>query len=114
MHIEIVDRADDVTQLALVGRLDVGGVGEVDLKLHALTAAAGRPTVLDLSRLEYIASLGMGLLVSCAHALSVRRCAFVVAGATPVVDAALRSAGLDQAFPMVADVDEANRVLAAA
>lgn len=112
MQIEIVDRPDDVTQVALVGRLDVTGASEIEMPFHSLVAAAARPAVVDLSRLEYIASLGMGMLISCAHALSLRHHAFILAGATPDVDAALRRAGLDQAMTMVADVDEANRILA--
>ena len=81
------------------------------MKFHGWTAARKLPTVVDLSRLEYIASLGMGMLISCAQSLQRKGCRMVLAGAQGNVDTALRTAGIDHAIPMAIDVDEALRVL---
>lgn len=111
MELEVTERADDVTQVALVGRLDITGMQAVDLRFHALTAAASRPALIDLGRLEYIASLGMGMLVSCAQSLHAKGHRFVLFGATGEVDAALRRTGLDNAIPMAPDLASALQVL---
>jgi len=111
MELEVTERQDGVSQVALVGRLDITGLHAVDLRFHALTAAASRPAVVDLGRLEYIASLGIGMLVSCAQSLKVKGYRLVLFGATGDVDQALRRTGLDQAMPMVTDLDAALEVL---
>ena len=111
MLMEVTERDDGLTQVALVGRLDVGGLHEVDIAFHTETAVRQRPALVDVSRLDYIASLGMGMLISCAHSLKRRGHAMVLVGATGDVDLALRRAGLEQAIPMAADVDEALRLL---
>ena len=59
MLLEVADRTDGVTLVALVGRLDVSGLHDVDMKFHAVTAAGQRPAIVDLSRLDYIASLDL-------------------------------------------------------
>lgn len=111
MDVQVTDRDDGITQVALVGKLDVSGLHAIDTRFHALTAGRAQPTVVDLSELEYIASLGMGMLISCAQSLSRKGRRMVLAGAVGDVDLALRTAGIDQAIPMAADVDEAVRVL---
>jgi anti-anti-sigma factor len=100
-------RDDGVSHVELSGRLDLKGLHEVDMRFHGLTAARGAPAVVDLSGVEYIASLGMGMLVSCAQSLQRKGKTMVLFGASGDVDAALRTAGLDAAIPMVADLDAA-------
>jgi anti-anti-sigma factor len=114
MRLDITDRTDGISQVALVGKLDVAGLHEVDLPFHGATAAMKRPALVDLSGLEYIASLGMGMLISCAQSLNRSGHAMVLVGAQGTVDMALRTAGLDQAIPMAADVDEALTILGSA
>jgi anti-anti-sigma factor len=111
MELQVVDRPDGVTQLSLVGRLDVTGLHEVDAQFHAETTSRQRPAIVDLGGLEYIASLGMGMLISCASSLKRRGHEMVIVGASGDVDKALRRAGIDQAIPMVAGVDEALGLL---
>lgn len=112
MHLETSDRTDGITEVALVGRLDLNGIHAIDLKFHAVTAARKQPTIVDLRALEYIASLGMGLLISCAQSLQRKGYRMVLSGAHSTVDLALRTAGIDQAIPMVADIDAAEHLLA--
>jgi hypothetical protein len=42
----------------------VNGLHEVDIKFHGATAARSQPAIVDLIELDYIASLGMGMLIS--------------------------------------------------
>lgn len=114
MQLEAIQRADGVTQVALVGRLDVSGLHEVDMKFHGATAARSQPAIVDLSRLEYIASLGMGMLISCAQSLKRKGHLMLLVGAQGDVDTALRRAGIDQAISMVPNIDEALRIIGGA
>ena len=111
MLLQATERADGITQVGLIGRLDVSGLHEVDIKFHAATAARPHPAIVDLSGLDYIASLGMGMLISCAQSLRRKGHPMVLVGAHGDVDTALRTAGIDQAIPMAADIDEALRII---
>jgi anti-anti-sigma factor len=114
MQLDVTQRTDGITQVGLVGRLDLNGLHEVDMAFHGQTAARRQPAMIDLSRLDYVASLGMGMLISCAQSLKTKGFAMVMYGAHGDVDTALRSAGLDQAIPMAVDADEALRLLGSA
>jgi anti-anti-sigma factor len=111
MAIQEIRVDDQITHLALTGRLDVAGMHAVDIKFHGYTAARRKPTLVDLSGLEFISSLGMGMLISCAKSLSRYKARLVLLNPTPQVNEALRAVGTDQVIPIVTSVDEAMRVL---
>src|SRR6476619_730361 len=114
MLLQTIERSDGITQVELVGRLDVSGLHEVDIKFHCATAARPHPAIVDLTGLEFIASLGMGMLISCAQSLRRKGHPMVLVGATGDVETALRTAGIDKAIPMAADVDEALLIISKA
>ncbi|MEM9513797.1 MAG: STAS domain-containing protein [Actinomycetota bacterium] len=107
MELAEIERDDGISQVALVGKLDIAGLHEVDVLFHGVTAAKQRPAVVDLSGVEYIASLGMGMLISCAQSLQRRGYKLALYGARGVVDEALRAAAIDQVIPMVDTLDAA-------
>jgi anti-anti-sigma factor len=102
---------DRLTHLALVGKLDIAGLHTVDVKFHGYTAARRRPTLVDVSGLEFITSLGMGMIVSCARSLQRFGAKLVLLNPQPVVEEALKAVGLDQGVPIVRSVDEGMRIL---
>ncbi len=112
MRLDVLQRDDGISHVALVGKLDLTGLHEVDIPFHGQTAAQRRDAIVDLSGLEYIASLGVGMLISCAQSLHRRGSKMVLVGASGAVDTVLRTSGIDKAIPMVATVDEALRAIA--
>ena len=62
-----INLTNDLTHLAIVGSMDVAGLHAIDMKFHGYTAARRRPTLVDVSGLDFISSLGMGMFVSCAQ-----------------------------------------------
>ena len=102
---------DRVTYLAIVGRLDVAGLHAVDVKFHGYTAARRRPTLVDLSGLEFISSLGIGMFVSCARSLQRFGAKMVLLNPQPEVEEALKAVGIDQGIPIVRSAEEGNRIL---
>lgn len=111
MRLDVIDRTDGISQVALVGRLDVSGLHTVDIPFHGQTAARKQPAIVDLSGLEYVASLGMGMLISCADSLRRKGHLMVLVGVHGDVATALAQAGLDQALTMAADTDEALAII---
>src|SRR5262249_1125069 len=102
---------DRMTHLAIVGQLDVAGLHAIDMKFHGYTAARRRPTLVDVSGLDFISSLGMGMFVSCARSLLRFGAKMVLLNPQPEVEDALKAVGIDQGVPIVRSVEEASRVL---
>jgi anti-anti-sigma factor len=111
MEIQEVHLDDNITHLALIGRLDVVGLHAIDVKFHGYTAARRRPSLVDLSEVVFINSLGMGMFVSCAHSLRRYRANMVLLNPQPLVEEAMKSVGLDQAVPIAHSLEEAINIL---
>jgi anti-anti-sigma factor len=90
-------------RVTLNGRLDLKGSDEISQRFTSLTATDGSNVVVDLSGVEFIASIGMRLLISCAKAKSQRGGQMVLAGLQPLVKEALATAGIDSLIPIHAD-----------
>ena len=113
MAIELkrIERDDDIVQVALIGRLDVAAIHEVDIKFHGMTAAQRKHTIVDLTGLDFISSLGMGMFVGCARSLHRYEKKMVLVNPNQDVSVALSWAGIDQAIPVVVSVEEAVAIL---
>lgn len=82
---KIIEPSEALARVAHSGRLDIQGVEAVDLKLAASIAPRGRPSLIDLSGVEFIPSLGMGMLVRVHRSLWSRKARLVLVGARGVV-----------------------------
>src|SRR5262245_9149696 len=102
---------DRISHVALVGSLDVTGLHAVDVKFHGCTAARRRPALVDLSALEFLSSLGMGMFVSCAKSLLRHGARMVLLNPRPEIEEALKAVGIDQGIPIVHSVEEGNALL---
>jgi len=100
-----------ITHLALVGRLDIAGQHAIDVKFHGYTAARRRPALVDISGLDFITSLGMGMFVSCARSLQRYGAKMVLLNPRPEIENVLKAVGIDQGIPLVHSVEEAHRIL---
>ena len=111
-EIDVVEENDALTHIALSGRLDATGVGAIDLKFTSHTAARKRPALVDLSQVEFLASLGIGMLVRAAQALRAHGAAMVLIAPQGPVEETLRVSMLDRVVGIAADREEALRLLA--
>ena len=101
--LEILESQSGRLNLRVRGALDLAGVQAVELKLTAAAARAGRHVVVDLSEVDQIASLGMGMLVSVSTAVSGKGFRLVLVLPSSAVLDALRRARLDQVLSIVPD-----------
>jgi anti-anti-sigma factor len=114
LRIDVVRQDDSITHLALVGRLDIAGVQQIDQEFHARTAARHKPALVDLSQVDFLSSLGMGLIVSCTRALGRHRAWLVLLCPSPQVEEALRTCGMDRITPITHNLEDALRLLSLA
>ena len=112
-EVVLVEAAEAFTNVAVRGRLDAAGVGEVDLRLMSHTVARRKPAIIDLTEVGFIASLGIGLLVAIARSMRSHGVGVaVVAG--PPVSTVLEMTNLAPLMPIVATREDALRALGVA
>jgi anti-anti-sigma factor len=110
MEITISDFGDLGKRVTLVGRLDIPGAGKIDVPLKEL-ADSKTNIVVDMSGVDFIASLGMRSLVVASKTLVRNARTLVLLNPTPLVADALTKAGLQTLLPMVHSETEAQALL---
>lgn len=110
MQIDIQQPDDDTTLIILNGRMDVKGTQVVDQKF-AFAATVHRHRVLvDMSRVEFLASIGIRTLFVAARGQHQRGGRLVLFSPQPLVRKVLETAGVDQMIPIADDLDGARRL----
>ncbi|MFO0962065.1 MAG: STAS domain-containing protein [Phycisphaerales bacterium] len=106
--IVLIAADDHHTHVRIVGPLDLAGVHAVELKFAGHTASRRKPTIVDLSEVEIVVSLAMGMLVQVARALSGSGARLVLLAPTPRVEGAIRAARLETLLPLAPDLSAAR------
>jgi anti-anti-sigma factor len=112
VRFEVVEINAGANKLVLSGRLDSTTVAAVETPFTAAIAATGRSAMLDLTRLDFISSLGIRLLLSAARVVARRGGRVVLFGAQPMVAEVLTAMSLDEVMPLVPGEAEALARLA--
>lgn len=97
--IEIEQLAGGVTKVRLKGRLDIAGAAEVDLRFNAI-AGSQRALIVDLSMVDFLASMGIRTLVSGAKAIQGKQGKMVVLAPESNVEKVLVSSGANLLIPI--------------
>ncbi len=113
MEIIVDEVAPQTRCLKLNGRLDHKGSGEIEMRFTALTSTNSDPVAVDMAGVEFIASIGMRLLLTCAKAKAARGGRMALFDLQPMVREALESAGIDTLIPIYADQPAALAALRA-
>jgi anti-sigma B factor antagonist len=111
MEMNVVEGADGVTHVVLDGRLDIAGAQEVDPGFMTL-AEESKALIVDLTRVSFIASLGVRTLMVSAKMIIRRGADIAVCGASEGVEKVLRSTGFDEIVGLYPDFASASAALA--
>jgi anti-sigma B factor antagonist len=111
MDMTLTEVREGVTKIALQGRLDTIGAGEIDLRFSAATGAR-RAVVVDMSGVEIMTSLGVRMLLMGAKTVRNKGGKLVLLSPSPTISAVLTMAGTEQLIPVFDD--EAAAVAAVA
>jgi len=107
------DATPPVVRLALSGRLDAVGVAQVELAFMANANRGERHLLVSLAEVEFIASLGLRMLISTARVVQRRGRRIVLYGARPQVAEVLETVAMDALLPVLVSEAEALAQLAA-
>src|ERR1043165_5684465 len=102
MQLRTIPAGDSITRIALQGRLDVQGVNEIQYEFFHQVTSLPQPTIVDVSKVTFMASLGMGMLVSAAKHLERHGVRMVLLDPAKLVRTSLEAAGLSQLIVIVA------------
>ena len=106
-----VTQDDDIAHVVLDGRFDIQGAQEVDARCLAL-AETSDFLVVDLTKVSFIASLGVRTLMMSAKAIMRRGADMAVCGANENVEKVLRTTGLNEVAGLYPDFAAASAALA--
>jgi anti-anti-sigma factor len=105
-----VIQADDITHVVLDGRFDIQGAQEVDARFVQL-ADSSKAMIVDLSKVSFIASLGVRTLMLGAKTLIRRGSDMAVCGANENVEKVLRGTGFNEVAGLYPDYESASHTL---
>ncbi len=110
MPIDFEDCSNNIRRIILTGRLDIAGTAEIDVKFAALSAAAEYRLVVDLTSVDFLASMGIRSLITNAKAQQRRggRMVLMVGDNTPIIKT-LETTGIDVLIPMFVTFAEAEK-----
>jgi anti-anti-sigma factor len=108
MHIEEPD--GEIARVRLVGRMDYAGATEIDAKFMAI---AGREkfVLVDMSKVSFLASMGIRTLIMAAKALNERHGKMILFSPEMMVAKVLKTSGTDTLIPVYYDLSLARTAL---
>ncbi len=106
MPILIHELDGDVTRVVLSGRIDIAGAREIELPM-AVVAGSRRAVIVDLSAVEFMASLGLRGIVISARSIVSKRGKIVLYAPRQHVEEVITTTGIHQMIPIYHDEAEA-------
>jgi len=103
-----------VTMIHLRGRMDVRGAQDVDLKFSAVTSADKGAFVVNMSQVDFLASIGIRTLLVSAKTVKARGGRLVLYKPTDLVGGVLEMAGINDIIPVFHELDAARAAVTTA
>ena len=107
MQIDSETLDEGIVKIMLAGRMDVQGTQEIDVKFSAY-AARQRAVVVDMSAVDFLASIGIRTLLLTAKAMAQRGGKIVLLNPDPNVTHILEMAGIDTLIPILRSLEDAR------
>ena len=113
MEFMLSEIAPNVSRVILRGRGDAAGIDAVEMSFTASVVNGGANTVLDMSEVPFMGSLGIRMLISCGRVMARRGIKLVLFGVQPLVMEVFETMALSQLIPIAPDEPAAVALLAA-
>jgi anti-sigma B factor antagonist len=111
MELKQQELSNGVLKVALSGSFDMAGAADVDLPFRVIGGKWNR-VIVDLKNVEFLASMGVRMLVKTARAISNRGGKMVVMTPSDAARKVLSTTGVDAIIPVVGSEAEALEKLA--
>jgi len=111
---EISPISDRLVKVTLTGRLDAPTVDRIETRLTAALVPGANNAIIDLSGVDFVASLGIRMLISAAKSLKMRQAKLAVYGTQDQVRQVFELVSLQQMLNICATEEEARAAVAPA
>jgi anti-anti-sigma factor len=103
------DVGEDLRRIVITGRLDTPGTNAISPSLHELAAAPIRAIIVDLSAVQFAASIAIGQMISTAQEVKARggHMVLLVSGTSSVM-MTLKMGSIDRIIPVFQYMHEAH------
>jgi anti-anti-sigma factor len=105
MEMSVTDGAGGIVELA--GRLDTPGVAQRELRFTAALVPRAARAIVDLSKVEFIGSMGIRMFISVARALAKKQGKLILYAPQPLVKEVLDTVSLGEIIPVKTDLSSA-------
>jgi anti-sigma B factor antagonist len=113
MELQYSERDSQIKLIKLIGSLDILGVGAIETKFAAYCSGENARVLVDLSQVDFLASIGIRLLTINAKSLTSRDGRMALLNPTPEVRKALDVTGIAKVIPVYDDIEPAETMLLA-
>src|SRR4029453_11841089 len=100
MELEYSELENKIRLIKLIGKLDIVGTGAIETKLAGYCAGDGVRVVVDLSEVDFLASIGIRLLTLTAKSVASRGGKMVIINPTSEVQNVLEITGIPAIIPI--------------
>ena len=107
----LVNAGPEFTHIALSGRVDLKDIGNLDWEFTRQTVTRKKPVLVDMSDVDFLASIGLRMLVKVAKALGKNNAKVVLLNPQPDVEGVLKTSGFDKIMPIEHNYEKALEAL---
>jgi len=111
MELQYSERENNIRVIKLIGKLDIIGVGEIETRFSGYCAGENPRILIDLTGVEFLASIGIRLLVLNAKSITSRGGRMVLVNPTHEVRNVLDVTGIPAIIPVYDGQESAEAVL---
>ena len=111
MEMTVNELKNGITLIALQGTLDIMGVNQVETKFAAYCSGENARVLVDMSGIDYMASIGIRLLVTNAKSLRTRNGKMALLSPTTDVFNVLEMTDIPAIIPVYSNFESAEAVL---
>ncbi len=113
MELETETMDGGITRIKLRGRMDMRGAQEIDLRFTAITTVKQGAYIVDMSLVDFLASIGIRTLLVSAKGAHARGGRVVLFNPIKLVADSLEMAGITSILPVFYDLDAARAAVIA-
>jgi len=107
MEMTLVNAGPEFTHIALSGRVDLKGIGDLDWEFTRQTVTRKKPVLVDISEVDFLASIGLRMLVKVTKALAKNSAKMLLLNPHPDVEEVLKVSGFNKIMSIEHDYEKA-------
>lgn len=111
MELQYSDLENNISMIKLIGKMDIIGVSEIETEFAGYCASDGVRMLVDLSNVDFLASIGIRLLTLAAKSVASHGGKMALVNPIPEVEHVLDVTGIPAMIPVYPDLKSAKTTL---